>query len=383
MVKVIITEDDDNKRTEIVSFVESQGIPKKNIAIATTLAEFAAKLDSDVNVCIIDIRIPAYEGGEADQNGRGILQIIEGKSKGKVKLLAISAYPEEFGELRLTFERQGCLLTDFNHKEVWQNALRLLLLQSNTQDKFDFLIFVALTKERAPYTAFSELHGKAVTEDGITRYDVEIAGKSGAIIELPAMGLIDAAIMASKCIEKYTPDLVAMSGICAGFPENAKIGQLLISELSFEYQSGKWTTDGFKQRPYQVPVSDRIRVLVHHLVENKELNSQLETGWSGPRPSELSFPKFGVFTSGSAVIADETYISQIAEQHDKVSGLDMEVHAIHRAGYLSRSNPDVLCAKVVVDLANSEKDDKIQDYGCYVSSRFIVQAVREYYNRPT
>lgn len=381
MVKILISEDNDKKLAEICEFIRSLEMAGLEILTAKTMAEFSSKLEPDVAVCVIDIRIPAYDGGNADQNGLGILQHIESSANTQTQLLAISSYPEEFEGIRPNFERLGCVLADFAEKDIWQSALKTLIVQSKSQEKFDFLIFAALRKERAPYTAMTELEGQPVSRDGINRLDVRIGKKSGAIIELPRMGVVDAAIFAAKYIDRYTPTLVAMSGICAGFSDRAELGQLLVAEISYEYQTGKWTDDGFESEPYQSTISQSLRTVVREIIEDEGLVSELENGWRKVRPSTTPDPKLAIFTSGSAVIASESYMDQISQLHRKVSGLDMEIFGVHRASQLAEKTPDVLCAKVVVDLANSSKDDKIQDYGCFVSSRFIVKAIKRYFNQ--
>lgn len=379
MVKILVCEDNPGKLSHIVSFIEGLNHPGLDILIAEDMAEFTSKFSEDVDICIVDIRIPAYKGAEADQNGLGILQHLESTSTGKVKLLAISAYPDEFDGIRERFERQGCVLANYNLPDVWQNALRMLILQSSSQVKFDFLIFVALPKERAPYLARPELQGKVTTSDGLTRYDITLNGKAGSVIELPRMGLVDASITAAKCIDRYSPTIIAMSGICAGFAERSELGQLLISETAYEYQTGKWTNDGFEGEPYQHSMSEKLRTIVRNIIDDSSIVIDLEEGWPSTRPGETHSPKLAVFTSGSAVIADEKYIAQVASRHRKVSGLDMEVFGIHRAAHLSSKTPDVLCAKVVVDLGDQGKNDKIQPYGCYISSRFLLKSLARYF----
>jgi nucleoside phosphorylase len=381
MVKILVSEDDDDKLGEICSFLKSIGVLERDILTARTMAEFASKYDQDVGVCVIDIRIPAYDGAHADQNGLGILQHLESTSNGKVKLLAISAYPDEFEEIRPRFERQGCVLADYKNRDVWQNALRMLVLQSTAQTRFDFLIFTALRKERAPYLTVTELKGKPISVDGLMRYDVSIGDRVGSIIELPRMGLVDAAALAAKCIDRYAPEIVAMSGICAGFSGRAKMGQLLVTEVAYEYQTGKWTEDGFQAEPYQAVMSEFLRMKIRHLLEDENLIYELEEGWKATRPSSSSKPELVVFTSGSAVIADARYMEQVANHHRKVAGLDMEVFGLHRAAHLASKSPDVLCAKVVVDLADGDKNDDIHNYGCFVSSRFILKAMECYFDQ--
>lgn len=378
-MKILIADDCDRKLEDIKKYLLSLDVSESEIVVAKTLAEFSSKMKPDVGVCVIDMRIPAYDGAQPDRNGLGILQNLEASGNRDVKLLAISAYAEEFEGVRAQFERHGCVLADYKDREVWQNALKTLVLQSSAKQRFDFLIFTALRKERAPYVSFTELGGQSVQTDGLTRYDITLDGRCGAVIELPRMGLVDAAIIAAKCIDRYSPKIVAMSGICAGFREKAELGQLLISELAYEYQTGKWTDDGFKADPYQTPISEKLRLLVRHLLENEELVPELEKGWRKTRPTATHEPKLSVFTSGSAVIASKDYIEQVASHHRKVSGLDMEVFAIHRAAQLASNPPEVLCAKVVVDLADSDKNDNFQEYGCYTSSKFILHVLKEYF----
>ena len=380
-MNILLVEDDTRKRDEIVALILSLGIDRSQIRIAANMVEFVAQFDATVAICVVDLRLPAFDGGDVQQTGLGILQFIE-KSKGTdLKLIAISSYPEEFESVRPQFESRGCIITDFHNKDVWHSALKNLVVQAGSRESFDFIIFTALASERSPYTSFGQLLGKAVSKGNLTRYDIEIEGRRGTVIELPRMGIVDAAVTAGICIERFTPKLVGMSGICAGFPDHTALGQLLVAELAYEYQSGKWTKDGFNQEPYQVPISEKLRSLLRGMIESDDLLSRLEDGWRQVRPADMRPPKMAAFTSGSAVIADKKYLQQVSGHHRRVSGLDMETYAIFRAAHLARCKPEVLCAKVVVDLADADKDDRIQPYGCFISARFLVQAISEVFRQ--
>ena len=172
-----------------------------------------------------------------------------------------------------------------------------------------------------------------------------------------------------------------MSGICAGFPDRAEMGQLLVPELAYEYQSGKWSDDGFSQEPYQVPTSERMRVLALKLLDDPSLLLRLEQGWASERPAKMSEPKLATFTSGSAVIASEQFIGQVATHHRRVAGLDMEMSGILRAAHLACCKPEAICAKAVVDLAGGDKNDKLHLYGSLISARFIVEALQAYFEQ--
>jgi Nucleoside phosphorylase len=374
---VLITEDDLNKRETIVEYLKYIGVDQSQIRTATNMVEFNAEFGADVSVCIIDLCLPAYDGGEIQQSGIGILQAIERSKSSDLKLIAISSYPEEFENVRAQFESRGCIIADFHKTEVWQSALKYLIVQASSREAFDFVIFTALNAERQPYTTFPTLQGKAVSKGNLTRFDISVEGRRGTVIELPRMGIVDAAVTASVCIERFNPKIVCMSGICAGFPGRAAMGQLLVANLAYEYQSGKWTSDGFSQEPYQVPISENLRTALKGLLADDELLVGLEEGWRKFRPTDMVPPDLAAFTSGSAVIADEKYLQQVATHHRRVAGLDMETYAVMRAAHLARSKPEMLCAKVVVDLANAEKDDRLHPYGCMISARFVVQALSE------
>lgn len=378
-MKIFIVEDDLGKRDEIAKYVASLGVEFDHILLAKDMAEFMGKFDDQVSICIIDLRLPAYDGAGPDRNGIGILQAIENAGAGRVKLLAISSYPEEFADIRPQFESRGCLLVDFDQKDVWMNVLKQMVIQVQSAEVLDFVIFCALRSERAPYTGMMRLGAVPKFKDNLSRLDINIAGKKGTVIELPRMGLVDAAVVAGQCIEKFKPRMVAMSGICAGFPDRAELGQLLVPELAYEYQSGKWTADGFSQEPYQVPLSEHVRLLLRELLEDQTLLTRLEEGWQSDRPSKMTAPKLATFTSGSAVIASEKFIEQVANYHRRVSGLDMEVYSVFRAAHIARCKPDFMCAKTVIDLAGGQKDDALQPYGCVISARFVVEALERYF----
>ncbi|WP_460272477.1 5'-methylthioadenosine/S-adenosylhomocysteine nucleosidase family protein [Celeribacter sp. ULVN23_4] len=378
-MKILITEDDNSKLKQLVGFLKTEGVPEGDIKIARNLAEFGSKLTEEIDICIIDIRIPAYEGAEPHLNGLGILQQLAGSSGGHVKSLAISAYPEEFENIRQRFESQGCILASYHEPATWQGALKVLLLQSAAREKFDFLIFTALREERVPYATLLEGEGGISTRGGVTRFDVEIEGKRGAVIELPKMGLVDAAVTAGKCIQSYSPKLVAMSGICGGFSGNALMGQLLVADPVYEYQSGKWTGDGFKAEPYQIPIQEKLRAVIWGLIESEDILASLEDGWQKNRPSCPAVPKMAPFTSGSAVIANKEFMENVSQYHRKVAGLDMEAYAIYRSAHLSGSGTAVFAAKVVVDLADAKKDDSLHEYGSHISAKFVTKVIREFF----
>ena len=376
-MKVMLIEDDNAKARTISAHLNKQGIPDERILRAKNMSDFTAGLSGDIGLFIIDLNLPNIDNGTASQNGKAILECIIKAGRDDALLLAISSYPEDFPELREYFEAHRCILANFQNKKGWQSTLDHLLIQLNKNIRLDFLIFCALQEERNPYVALTP--GKQIARGGIDCYDIEIDGNKGSVILLPQMGLVNAAVIAGLCIDRFKPRVVGMSGICGGFKSRAKLGQLIVSSMAYEYQSGKWASDGFLHEPYQVPTDHITLTNLKVLLSNHELITELEEGFRGTRPGEAHPPEIGIFTSGSAVIADNKFMKQIQAIHRKVTALDMEIFSIHRAAELSPHKPPCICAKTIVDLCDSSKNDKIHQYGSYISAKFLVKAITDFF----
>ncbi|RZI20986.1 nucleoside phosphorylase [Pseudomonas orientalis] len=379
-MKILLIEDDKKKRQAITSHLTRGGIANEDIFIAKNMTDFAGYLHLDIGLFIIDFKLPNCDNGTASSNGKSILESIIKAGKNDALLLAISSYPAEFPEMREFYESNGCILADFANKKGWQSTLDHLLIQLKKNVKLDFIIFCALLAERNPYVTI--IGGRQITRGGVDCYDIEIDGKKGTVVLLPQMGLVNAAVIAGVCIDRFKPSVVGMSGICGGFEQRANKGQLLISSMVYEYQSGKWAADGFKQEPYQVH-TDNTTLTDLKVLSNKEgLIRELEEGFDGgKRPMETFKPEVGIFTSGSSVIADREYLTQIEVIHRKVNALDMEIFAVQRAAELSPHRPACICAKTVVDLCDANKTDDLHLYGSYISSKFMIRAIKDYFSK--
>lgn len=376
-MKIMLIEDSPTKRDAIKGFLLSAGVADTDIICAANMSDFSANLHHDIGLFIVDFYIPMFDGGGASQNGRAILETINKSEKKDALVIAISSYPDDFPQLRDYYEARGCVLVDFSKREAWQSALRMLLVQLRRSMRMDFLIFCALPEERSPYVAL--LHGRQHIRGGVDCLDVEIAGRTGSVVLMPQMGLVNAAVIAGLCIDRYKPSVVGMSGICGGFSSRAKLGQLFVCSMAYEYQSGKWSGDGFKQEPYQCATDHLALTKLRALISQPSLIGELEVGFTGVRPSCVAPPEVGVFTSGSAVIADKSHLNHIEQIHRKVSALDMEVFALHRAAELSCAKPACISAKTVVDLCDSEKGDDLHAYGSFISAKFMVKAISDHF----
>jgi nucleoside phosphorylase len=375
-MKILLIEDTKSKRDAILSYLKKRGVAEGDVSVARSMTDFAARLNADIDLFIIDFKLPTLDDGAASQNGKAILESIIKAGKNDAQLLAISSYPDDFRELRAYYEAHGCILADFSNTTGWQSTLDHLLVQLNKSPRLDFVILCALQEERNPYVVFYP-SGTSTIRGGFDCYDIQIEGRKGTVVLLPQMGLVNAAVTAAVCIERFRPAVVGMSGICGGFKGRAELGQLLVSSMAYEYQSGKWVTDGFLQEPYQVATDNLVLTELRQLTNSKDLIDDLEEGFKGgARPNQQRKPEIGVFTSGSAVIADQKFMTQIEKIHRKVNALDMEVFGVKRAAALSPHKPVCICAKTVVDLGDKAKGNAIHAYGSYISAKFLIKALQ-------
>src|SRR5690348_14166963 len=143
-MKIMLIEDDKNKRLAITNHLKKRGVYSDSILYAKNMTDFAANLNADIGLFIIDFKLPSFDKATASQNGKAILETIIKAGKNDALTLAVSSYPSDFPDLRALYESHGCILADFHDKKGWQSTLDHLLIQLNRSLKFDFLIFCAL-----------------------------------------------------------------------------------------------------------------------------------------------------------------------------------------------------------------------------------------------
>jgi adenosylhomocysteine nucleosidase len=371
-MRAVVFEDDDEKWRTIEGALLERGVTSP-MRVAS-LAEFARLRGAAIDLCVVDLRMPAVEGGEKRSAGIEILKMLEYAGFRKVPVLAISSFVEEAKHSRAEFAQYGCLIYDYDDSAGWRHALDIFIAQAHDQGRYDFAIFAALKKERDAYASI--LKPKATFRYGIDCWDCDLDGARGTIVLLPRPGLVNATSVVSRFLAQFSPKIVAMSGICAGVGDNASMGQLLITDVCWEYQSGKWLDDAFEAEPYQVSIPHKTRNGISQLIDDGTLIGRLEADFKGKtRPGEISNPKFAIFATGSAVIASEKRLDAVKVQHRKVSGIDMEIFGFHRGVELSGRDVHCVSAKVVVDKADHNKSDDIHEYGSFVSANFIRNAI--------
>ena len=211
--------------------------------------------------------------------------------------------------------------------------------------------------------------------EGIDAVSMSVAGKHGLIIVPPRIGLIDASIVAALAMKLFNPTIFVIAGICGGYRENCKIGQLIVGTTCWEHQTGKFTPSGREIEPYQWTMKEDVRLGLSQMCVNEDIKGYLYNNLVCPEQEGFP-PIFAPMVSGSAVISDAEIVRNIIKQHRKTAGIDMEMYGVLRAVEFIKDTVICFGAKVVVDFADKKKGDDYHSLGSAVSARFVLKALK-------
>lgn len=375
-MNLLIIEDDRNKADTIAALASaiSNGI---RIKVSSSLADAVRTMEQiSFDLIVLDFMLPLNESGPAIDCGEELLQIVNASSRNRAAgLVAVTAYSELVETLSQKFAEAGVIVCEYaKHTDAWQTTLTSLIRKYAAKASRRFVIICALDKERRAFSKTTAVLEKAESIQGLDICNITVDGILGVVIVCPRMGLVNSSVISSLAIERFSPEILCMSGICAGISGESEIGQILIAHPCFEYQVGKYAPTGFEIEQYQISLSEELRQSLKIIASCDSLMESMYESFTDDFIPH-SRPKIGTFVSGSAVVADETKVSEIVGQQRKLAGLDMEAFGLMQAGSLADSSIKTFSAKAVVDHAGESKGNKYHEAGCTISARFCVDAI--------
>ncbi len=191
------------------------------------------------------------------------------------------------------------------------------------------------------------------------------------------MGMPASCVAAMKMIELFRPRYLCMTGIAAGVRGSINLGDVVIGDPSWNYESGKVVSghggeSAFLPEPHQYHLSTALREAFRKLADLEAIPAQIKKTWLGPKPETDLRIVVGPIASGSSVLADGTKLKGIAEQHRKVLAVDMEAYSIFAAADDALSpKPEAFCIKSICDFADELKNDAYQGYAAYTSAQAL------------
>ena len=403
-MKVLIVDDNREKLRKVIECLESHNVSKENITIAQCVHDAKINLTKNYyDILILDLSLPERPEDEPSNTAgtRLLREIIDRDIYIKPRYITgLTAYIELFEENAGDFSDYLWTLIYFQENETaWCNALSSLIHHVNsaintTDTHFDTDLAVICALQSPEFEALMELKWNWVKielpRDPADYYEGTINTDNGALKVVAAvsnrMGMTSSSILASKIIFNFKPRYIAMIGICAGINEKCELGDVIVEDPAWNYQSGKINshTLGFEIDPHQLPIRHIIKRRFDSLSEDNELLEKIKKEWPADKPRTDLKIHVGPMASGSQVIANSDTVDDIKKQQRKLIGIDMEIYGVYAAAEEAiLPQPDYFSIKGVSDYANSEKSDDYQRYSAYVSAHVLKAFVEKYLHEIT
>ena len=405
MLRMLIVDDDPEKTKQLTRAAASvAGVQLDRIDHAGTLRTARQLLRSvTYDLLILDLMLPPQADSDPDPNG-GVLLLDELRDRSDhyrmpTHVIGVTQHANLRESAASTFAQStlAVLLYDPT-SDSWQRTLtaairHILAAQEARARRVEgyrsgLAVICALPLEleavrRLPWNWDPKVH--RVQGDPTAYYHgwYERAGERREVYaaSAPRMGMPAAAVLATKMILRFAPEVVAMPGIAAGVRGAIEIGDVMVADPAWDYGSGKWVErdgiPGFETAPHQVGISPAVRTALTLLAEDALTLARIQTEWQGdPSPTRLQV-RIGPVASGAAVLADRENVQRILAQNRKAIGVEMEAYGVYVAAQEAAfPAPEAVALKAVVDFADATKGDAQQRYGAFVSAaslRYLVE----------
>lgn len=203
------------------------------------------------------------------------------------------------------------------------------------------------------------------------------------------MGIEASVITTTKIISHFSPEILIMSGICAGNKNVTKIGDLVIAEKSINYnnileisKSGGDVKKKFMQSADSINKTLKARLALFASHGIQEVFDDIEL------PKEFLHTltcHIGLVVTGSSLSRSKENMDEINESYHGVKAMDMETYGMYFAA--SNSNRDkaplFVSMKAVSDFGDETSHkvsaEKRAKLALTVSTKSIIQYLSNYY----
>jgi len=393
-ISILIADDDKNKIEMICRELEKYGISNDDIQWVNNLADARCKLtENHYDLLLLDIIIPPRENAkESPEHGVEFLrQIIDDELiPAPANIIGITSDAEANLQSQSEFKRMTTQILYIDPMlDAWKHSLKQLIAKIYSSKSFNYDFDVCfITALRNPelseicklpcnWSEEQSLGNGMVYRKG--RYLLGEKNLRLVCLHCPQMGIVSSTLTTRIAIETFKPRLMIMTGICGGIDGQVAIGDVILAEKSWDWQSGKWLDNGdFEIAPDQKDASGELISLTRKSeVKLFDFYKQFD----GERPAVPSVLHVGPIVSGSAVVADPSMHERFISQHRKSMGIDMECYGVYFASTFSpEPKPKFICIKSVSDLANRDKSNNFQKYCSFLSAQLGFELVVEYFS---
>lgn len=396
-IQVLIVEDEAAKIAEIVGCLVENGVARSQIEIAQAGSGARRILtERKFALLIVDLMIPMWPENEPDRNG-GVALLSDMMESDQYKLpdtvIGLTQYDDLREDLAEEFRSLHWSLDLYDPADLgWKDRLgartRYLVRAAGGAASRDYgidvAIVTALPMELKAVRSLEWAWQPAEALDSGTfvyRGTGKSANQFSAVAACaPRMGMVATALLASKIISTYAPRLLVMTGICAGLRGACEIGDVLLADPCWDYQSGKVKRNVTLISPDQIDVALEVRQRFDLLSEDTAALAKAHEHFRGRKPDRPPTLRIGPVASGSAVLADTATIKEIKDrQHRSLLGVEMEQYGLYCAAKdAGLPRPRAFGLKSVVDFATGAKSDDYQAYGAFISTGVLELFLERY-----
>ena len=402
MVKVLIVDDNPSRYNLVTKELSDIGVLREEIKFVHCSNDASRELGaSQYDLLILDILIPAWPDSEADRENSADLLFSIHSDDSIIKpkyIVGITSDPSMADETLLEFEKNMWTVINYSPSdEMWVrrivNCVKYLMGGDRGTAKvnycFDLAVVCALkTPEFEQVTKLPWHWGAPKPLDDVTFYRegvIETGGKTYRVAAVHAsrMGMVSAAILTNKVIERLRPKVIAMTGICAAHKSQANLGDVVVADPAWDFQSGKLKMVNKKltmeYSPHQIHLCEFLRGRFDQMTDDPNLISDIIADFGSDAPSGFKL-RIGPVASGASVLADGHVIDEIKQfQNRDLIGLEMEIYGVYAAAQqASFPQPRFLAIKGVCDFADAEKHDGMQRFAAFASAQILSRYVNKY-----
>lgn len=406
-MKILIVDNEPRRykrlKEEILSI---DGIVDTDLIIVSNVEQaMAFTNDVEFDLILLDILIPYSIVDEDDkQNCIDFLEFLHNICTNKPKrIIGITSDSDLIEEMKDIFSKNAWIVLSYSDSnDEWlekilacvKYTLKTSPLGESANELVDILIICALQKiELSEILALPwnwEQNTTLIDENLFIYYgSIELSGKIYKVAATHAlrMGMVATSILCSRLIPLLRPKVVAMTGICGGNKGEVDLGDVIVAEASWNYQSGKLQKNKdtgeikFKISPHHLNIVNTINSFFVNLSRKTDLLNKLK--YSNLNQQEVTPQiKIGSIVSGASVIADDETILAIQDKQDrKVCGIDMEIYGFYEACTSAYFVPTYFALKGVSDFADSEKGENLQQLASKNSAIVLDGFIREYIHK--
>lgn len=332
-MRILVVEDSQEKLRHVLRAISVGGAKDDEVHVAHDARQ--AKLYAEqvrYDLMILDLVIPSHPSEMPEQNGGAkLLRELKERERYKtprevVGLTALTEFGSETAEMFA--EDMWSIVPYDSASHLWADQLsrkvRHLLVAERAEAPLGFqchlCVLTALPLELDAIRRLPWQWKEFERSSDVTLYiegEIPVHGKTKRVVAAaaPRMGMTSTAILATKMIEAFRPEFIAMTGITAGVRGRCELGDVIAVEPSWDWGSGKHLLSNgeahFSPAPHQIQLASAVRMRIEKLANQTHIFDEIKRKWPGDAPSTSLKMLIGPVASGASVLADQEIIKTI------------------------------------------------------------------------